>query len=157
MENKKRIFKPKPAEKKAAPKRPAPQGPADFHIEENPMNEIKRTIAVLSGKGGVGKSLITALLATYLQRTGKYRVGILDADVTGPSIPKLFGAEDFKPKATEIGLFPVRSHSDIQLMSINLLLEEPDAPVIWRGPILANTVKQFRTDVIWGEIGRAHV
>lgn len=124
----------------------------DFGIENNPMNEIRRTIAVLSGKGGVGKSLSTALLATYLQRTGKYRVGILDADVTGPSIPKLFGAEDFKPKATEAGLFPVRSHSDIQLMSINLLLEDPGAPVIWRGPILANTVKQFWTDVIWGDI-----
>ena len=124
----------------------------DFSIENNPLNEIKRTIAVLSGKGGVGKSLVTALLATYLQRTGKYRVGILDADITGPSIPKLFGADEFKPKATEAGLFPVRSHSDIQLMSINFLLEDPESPVIWRGPILANTVKQFWTDVIWGDL-----
>ncbi len=152
MENKKRIFKPVTPEKKAAPKRQVEQAPADFRIEDNPMNEIKRTIAVLSGKGGVGKSMVTALLATYLQRTGRYRVGVLDADVTGPSIPKLFGADKFKPKATEIGLFPVRSHSDIQLMSINLLLEEPDTPVIWRGPILANTVKQFWTDVVWGDI-----
>lgn len=124
----------------------------DFSIENNPLNEIKRTIAILSGKGGVGKSLVTALLATYLQRTGKYRVGILDADITGPSIPKLFGADEFKPKATEVGLFPVRSHSDIQLMSINFLLEDPESPVIWRGPILANTVKQFWTDVIWGDL-----
>jgi Mrp family chromosome partitioning ATPase len=97
----------------------------DFQVETHPLNDIKRTIAVLSGKGGVGKSMITALLATYLQRTGRYRVGILDADVTGPSIPKLFGAEDFKPKGSDEGLFPVRTHSDIQLMSINLLLDNP--------------------------------
>lgn len=124
----------------------------DFSIENNPLNEIKRTIAIMSGKGGVGKSLVTALLAVYLQRTGKYRVGILDADITGPSIPRLFGADDYKPKATDAGLFPVRSHSDIQLMSINLLLDEPESPVVWRGPILANTVKQFWTDVIWGDL-----
>lgn len=124
----------------------------DFIIENNPLNEIRRTIAVLSGKGGVGKSLVTALLATYLQRTGKYKVGILDADITGPSIPKLFGADEYKPKSTEVGLFPVRSHSNIQLMSINFLLDNPESPVIWRGPILANTVKQFWTDVIWGDL-----
>ncbi len=123
-----------------------------MQVETHPLNEIHRTIAVLSGKGGVGKSLVTALLATYLARTGKYRVGILDADVTGPSIPTLFGAEDFKPRGTDQGLFPVRTHSDIQLMSINLLLEDPAAPVIWRGPILANTVKQFWSDVIWGDL-----
>lgn len=96
--------------------------------------------------------MVTALLAVYLQRTGKYRVGILDADITGPSIPRLFGADDYKPKATDAGLFPVRSHSNIQLMSINLLLDEPESPVVWRGPILANTVKQFWTDVIWGDL-----
>lgn len=152
METKKKIFKPTTASRQAPQQRAASQGQTDFSIENNPLNEIKRTIAVLSGKGGVGKSLVTGLLATYLQRTGKYRVGILDADVTGPSIPKLFGADEFKPRATDAGLFPVRSHSDIQLMSINLLLDEPDAPVIWRGPILANTVKQFWTDVIWGDI-----
>jgi Mrp family chromosome partitioning ATPase/predicted Fe-Mo cluster-binding NifX family protein len=125
---------------------------SDFALENNPLNEIRRTIAVLSGKGGVGKSLVTSLLATYLQRTGKYRVGIMDADITGPSIPKLFGAQSYKPKASDAGLFPVRSHSDIQLMSINFLLDEPDSPVIWRGPILANTIKQFWTDVIWGDL-----
>lgn len=129
-----------------------PEKKESFQIETHPLNQIQRTIAVLSGKGGVGKSMITALLATYLQRTGKYRVGILDADVTGPSIPKLFGAEDFKPRGSDQGLFPVRTHSDIQLMSINLLLEDPSAPVVWRGPILANTVKQFWTDVIWGDL-----
>jgi len=124
----------------------------EFAIENNPYNTIRRTVAVMSGKGGVGKSLVTGLLATYLQRTGKYKVGVLDADITGPSIPKLFGADEFKPKATEIGLFPVRTHSDIQLMSINLLLDEPESPVVWRGPILANTVKQFWTDVVWGDL-----
>jgi Mrp family chromosome partitioning ATPase/predicted Fe-Mo cluster-binding NifX family protein len=124
----------------------------DFSLENNPLNKIKRTIAVLSGKGGVGKSLVTGLLATYLQRTGKYRVGILDADITGPSIPKLFGAGAYKPQAMEGGLYPVRTHSNIQIMSVNLLLEQPDSPVIWRGPILANTVKQFWTDVIWGDL-----
>jgi len=128
------------------------QKPHDFSLENNPLNEIKRTVAVLSGKGGVGKSLVTALLAVYLQRTGKYRVGILDADITGPSIPKLFGAGEYKPKSTEVGLIPVRSHSDIQLMSINFLLDDPESPVVWRGPILANTVKQFWTDVIWGDL-----
>lgn len=132
--------------------KPAAQEQTDFSLEINPLNEIKRTIAIISGKGGVGKSLVTSLLATYLQRTGKYRVGILDADITGPSIPRLFGAGKFKPKASEIGMFPVRSHSDIQLMSINFLLDEQDAPVIWRGPILANMVKQFWTDVIWGDL-----
>ncbi len=124
----------------------------DFSLENNPLNEIKRTIAVISGKGGVGKSLVTALLATYLARSGKYRVGVMDADITGPSIPKLFGVDDANPKMTDAGIFPVRTHSDIQVMSINLLLDNPDAPVIWRGPILANTVKQFWTDVIWGDL-----
>lgn len=126
--------------------------PVDFSIENNPLNQIRRTIAVVSGKGGVGKSMVTALLATYLQRTGRYRVGILDADITGPSIPRLFGADHYKPNATEAGIFPVRSHSDIQIMSINLLLDQPDSPVVWRGPILANTVKQFWSDVIWGDL-----
>ena len=124
----------------------------DFSVQTHPLNQIKRTIAVLSGKGGVGKSLVTALLATYLQRTGQYRVGILDADITGPSIPMLFGADKGQPRATDEGLFPIRSHSDIQLMSINFLLDDPASPVIWRGPILGNTVKQFWTDVIWGDL-----
>lgn len=124
----------------------------DFQAETHPQNDIKRTIAVASGKGGVGKSLVTALLATYLMRTGLYRVGILDADLTGPSIPKMFGAEQYKPQGSEDGLFPVRTHSGILLMSINLLLDDPQSPVVWRGPILANTVKQFWSDVIWGDL-----
>jgi len=153
MDTRRRNLKQKTTPSQKAPSPAAGNKQAnDFSLENNPLNQIKRTIAVLSGKGGVGKSMVTGLLATYMQRTGKYRVGILDADITGPSIPKLFGADEFKPKATEVGLFPVRSHSDIQLMSINLLLDEPDSPVIWRGPILANTVKQFWTDIIWGDI-----
>ncbi len=124
----------------------------DMRAKDHPLNQIKHTLAVLSGKGGVGKSMVTALLATYLQRTGHYQVGVLDADVTGPSIPKLFGAEAFKPNASQDGLYPVKTHSGIQLMSINLLLEDPKAPVIWRGPILANTVKQFWSEVIWGQL-----
>lgn len=124
----------------------------ELQAEQHPLSEIKRTIAVVSGKGGVGKSMVTALLAVYLQRRGNYRVGVLDADITGPSMPRLFGAEDFKPKATDEGMFPVRTHSNIQLMSINLLLENPEDPVVWRGPILGNVVKQFWTDVIWGDL-----
>jgi Mrp family chromosome partitioning ATPase/predicted Fe-Mo cluster-binding NifX family protein len=124
----------------------------DFSVAENPLNHIRRSIAIISGKGGVGKSLVTSLLATYLRRGGEYRVGILDADITGPSIPKLLGVDKARPQTTELGVFPARSHSDIQVMSINLLLDEPEAPVVWRGPILANTVKQFWTDVIWGDL-----
>jgi Mrp family chromosome partitioning ATPase/predicted Fe-Mo cluster-binding NifX family protein len=124
----------------------------DFHLENNPLNVIRRSIAIISGKGGVGKSLVASLLATGLQRSGQYRVGILDADITGPSIPRMFGVGKSKPQATEFGLFPVRSLGNIQLMSINFLLEEPESPVVWRGPILASTVKQFWTDVIWGDL-----
>lgn len=137
---------------KEQPKKPRMHETADFRCDPHPMNNIKRTIAVMSGKGGVGKSLVTALLATYLQRSGDYNVGILDADITGPSIPKLFGAEEWKPKMSDNGIVPVRSHSNIQLMSINLLVEDPSRPVVWRGPILGNTVKQFWSDVIWGEL-----
>jgi Mrp family chromosome partitioning ATPase/predicted Fe-Mo cluster-binding NifX family protein len=107
---------------------------------------------VVSGKGGVGKSMVTSLLATYMQRIGQNRVGILDADITGPSIPKLFGVGDKEPLGTEAGLFPVTSAHGMQLMSINLLLDDAESPVVWRGPILANTVKQFWTDVLWGDL-----
>lgn len=114
------------------------------------MNSIKKVIGVVSGKGGVGKSLVTAMLAILMSRNG-YSTGILDADITGPSIPKMFGITR-KAQAGELGIFPERTHNDIRIMSINLLLEQDDAPVIWRGPLHDGTVKQFWTDVIWGDL-----
>ncbi|MGQ9532290.1 MAG: P-loop NTPase [Desulfotomaculales bacterium] len=113
-------------------------------------SEIKRVYAVMSGKGGVGKSLVTGLLAIALRRRG-YQVGILDGDITGPSIPKMFGL-DVKPVGMEDGLFPVYTRGGIKVMSLNLLLPHEDDPVIWRGPILSGAVRQFWTDVIWGRV-----
>lgn len=113
------------------------------------LSHIKKTIAVVSGKGGVGKSMVTSELAVTLRRKG-YKVGIMDADITGPSIPKSFGVKD--ALACEQGLLPGVSKSGIQVMSLNLLMEDETAPVIWRGPIIAGTVKQFWTDVIWEDI-----
>lgn len=124
--------------------------PKSFLEETNRLNSIKKVIGVVSGKGGVGKSFITASLSVLMNRKG-YRTGILDADITGPSIPKMFGITR-KAQGNETGLFPERTHNDIRIMSINLLLEQADAPVIWRGPLLASAVKQFWTDVIWGEL-----
>ena len=123
----------------------------DFDLENNPNNTIRRVIAVVSGKGGVGKSMVTSLLATAMQHSGS-KVGVLDADITGPSIPKLFGVQDQRPVPTEAGLLPVVSKQGMQVMSINVLLDDAESPVVWRGPILANTVKQFWTDVIWGDL-----
>lgn len=125
--------------------------PEDFLCKTHDLNEIKKTVAVLSGKGGVGKSLVTSLLAVVMNRKGK-NVGILDADITGPSIPKMFGRDDYKAETSELGIYPVRTHNDIKIMSINLLLEKNDTPVIWRGPLLSGAVKQFWTDVIWGNL-----
>lgn len=124
--------------------------PHDFSEKPHEMSSIKKVIGIVSGKGGVGKSLVTSLLAVSMQRKG-YQSAILDADITGPSIPKAFG---LKGKATgnEFGLFPVRSKTGIDIMSINLLLEKDTDPVVWRGPIIAGTVKQFWTDVIWSDV-----
>jgi len=116
----------------------------------NELSRVKTVVGVLSGKGGVGKSMVTALLAVTMNRLG-YHTGILDADVTGPSIPKVFGIKE-KAQGTEMGLLPVTTKTGIDLMSINVLLENETDPVIWRGPILAGTVKQFWTDVIWGDL-----
>lgn len=126
------------------------QNPKSFLEETNELNSIKKVIGVVSGKGGVGKSLVTAMLSVLLNRKG-YRTGILDADITGPSIPKMFGITR-KAQTSELGIFPEKTHNDIRIMSINLLLEQADSPVIWRGPLLAGAVKQFWTDVIWGEL-----
>lgn len=118
--------------------------------EFNHYSTVKNVIGVVSGKGGVGKSFVTAMLAVLMKRKG-LRVGILDADITGPSIPKMFGITR-KAGGNELGLMPECTESGIRLMSVNLLLEQEDQPVIWRGPILANTVKQFWTDVVWGDL-----
>lgn len=122
----------------------------DFRAALNALSHVKKVIGVVSGKGGVGKSSVSAMLAVTMQRLG-YKVGILDADVTGPSIPKAFGIRG-KAEGSELGLYPKQSKTGIEIMSVNLLLENDTDPVIWRGPILGNTVKQFWTDVIWGDL-----
>ena len=114
------------------------------------MSSVKHIIAVVSGKGGVGKSIVTSMLAVNMQRLG-YKTAILDADITGPSIPKAFGIKA-GIDGDQNGLIPPTSTSGIDVMSINLLLEEDTKPVIWRGPVIAGTVKQFWTDVIWNDI-----
>ena len=122
----------------------------DFTVPANEFSQIKRVIAVVSGKGGVGKSLVSSMLAVTMQRRG-HRIAILDADITGPSVPKAFGIHE-KAVGDEYGMLPIKSKSGIDIMSINLLLENVTDPVLWRGPIIANTVKQFWTDVMWGDI-----
>ena len=124
--------------------------PESFLEPTNQFNSIKKVIGVVSGKGGVGKSLVTSLLAVLMNRKG-YTTGILDADITGPSIPKMFGINR-RAHSNELGILPERTANDIAVMSINLLLEQADQPVIWRGPILAGAVKQFWTDVLWGDL-----
>jgi len=114
------------------------------------LSKIKKVIGVVSGKGGVGKSSVTAMMAVLLNREG-YKTAILDADITGPSIPKAFGIKE-KASGTEEGILPVKSKTGIDLMSINLLLENDTDPVVWRGPVIAGTVKQFWTDVIWEDV-----
>jgi len=126
------------------------QTPADLLEKPNAMSSIKKVIGVVSGKGGVGKSLVTSMMAVLLNRRG-FHTAILDADITGPSIPKAFGIKQ-KAVGSEIGLLPVKSKTGIDIMSINLLLEDENAPVVWRGPIISGTVKQFWTDVIWSDV-----
>lgn len=118
--------------------------------EPNPHSSVKKVIAVVSGKGGVGKSTVTAMLAVAMARQGK-RVAVLDADITGPSAPTAFGVNECQG-ANEDGLFPGLTRSGIQVMSINLLLDNPADPVVWRGPVIAGAVKQFWTDVIWEDV-----
>ena len=114
------------------------------------MSHIKKVIGVVSGKGGVGKSLVTSLMAVQMNRRG-FSSAILDADVTGPSIPTIFGLKE-KAKGNNMGIFPVQSKTGVKVMSVNLLLPNDTDPVIWRGPIIAGTVKQFWTDVIWDDV-----
>ncbi len=116
----------------------------------NPQSSVKKVIAVVSGKGGVGKSTVTSMLSVAMARKGK-RVGVLDADITGPSAPKAFGVSECQG-ASEEGLYPALTRGGIQVMSINLLLDNPGDPVLWRGPVIAGAVKQFWTDVIWEDV-----
>ena len=116
----------------------------------NPKSTVKKVIAVVSGKGGVGKSTVTSMLAVAMARQGKH-VGVLDADITGPSAPTAFGVTECQG-ANEDGLYPALTASGIQVMSINLLLDNPGDPVVWRGPVIAGAVKQFWTDVIWEDV-----
>jgi len=119
-------------------------------VPQNSRSNVKNVIAVVSGKGGVGKSLVTSLLASATARRG-FSTAILDADITGPSIPKAFGLKS-KVTGDEEGFFPVLSAMGIKVMSLNLLLEDDSAPVVWRSPIITNSVKQFWSDVVWGDV-----
>ncbi|MBS4912583.1 MAG: Mrp/NBP35 family ATP-binding protein [Veillonella sp.] len=128
----------------------AQQAPQDLTAQLNEFSSVKHVIGVVSGKGGVGKSLVTSLMAITMARRG-FKVGILDGDITGPSIPKVFGI-DGKAVADELGMHPITSEGGVDVMSVNLLLENASDPVLWRGPIVGNVVKQFYTDVIWKDI-----
>ena len=129
---------------------PSRQQPQSFLEKTNDLSHVKKVIGVVSGKGGVGKSLVTSLLATSLRRRGS-DVAVLDADITGPSIPKCFGMKQ-RALSDENGIYPVETKTGIKVMSINLLLEEETSPVVWRGPVIAGAIKQFWTDVIWGNV-----
>lgn len=127
-----------------------PSQKTSFLEEPNPNARIKHVIGVVSGKGGVGKSFVTASLASMMGKAG-YKVGILDADITGPSIPKMYGVHG-PAFADENGSFPIVAEDGTKVMSINLLLEDEEAPVVWRGPVIAGAVKQFWTDVQWEDV-----
>ncbi len=118
--------------------------------ENNPMNHIKHVIAVMSGKGGVGKSMVSSLLAVLARRKG-YRSAIMDADITGPSIPQAFGLTG-NAEGSELGILPTVSTTGIPVISLNLLLENKTDPVVWRGPVVAGVIKQFWTDVLWSNV-----
>ena len=122
----------------------------DMRLPQNQFSNVKKVIGVVSGKGGVGKSLVTSLLACAFQTMGK-QTAILDADITGPSIPKAFGVKS-AIEQSEMGLIPAESKTGIRLMSVNLLLEKEDAPVVWRGPVISGVIQQFWKDVAWGEV-----
>ncbi|MBP0970206.1 MAG: Mrp/NBP35 family ATP-binding protein [Oscillospiraceae bacterium] len=124
--------------------------PQSFLVPQNERSNIRKVIAVVSGKGGVGKSLVTSLLASAAARSG-FSTAILDADITGPSIPKAFGLKE-KVTGDEDGFYPVSSALGIKVMSLNLLLDDDTTPVVWRSPIITNSVKQFWTDVVWGDV-----
>lgn len=122
-----------------------------MQVAPNPKSTIKKVIGVVSGKGGVGKSLVTSLLASKMQSKG-FKSAILDADITGPSIPKMFGLVEKATGLSETEILPVKSKTGIQIISLNLLIDNDTDPVVWRGPVLAGIVKQFWTDVIWDNV-----
>ncbi|MEA5152322.1 MAG: Mrp/NBP35 family ATP-binding protein [Oscillospiraceae bacterium] len=124
--------------------------PESFQKALNPNSKVKKVIAVVSGKGGVGKSLVTCLMASEMQRRG-HNCAVLDADITGPSVPRSFGITEHA-KGTDEYLIPVTTSSGIQVMSINLILENETEPVVWRGPVIAGAVTQFWTDVLWTDV-----
>lgn len=128
----------------------ASKDPKSFLEPANAASNIKHVIGVVSGKGGVGKSFVTSSLAVAMANKG-YKVGILDADITGPSIPKMFGVEG-EVVGDENGMYPLTAENGIKVMSVNLLMEDPEAPVIWRGPVIAGVVKQFWNETVWGDI-----
>ena len=121
-----------------------------FLVEQNAYSNIKHVIGVVSGKGGVGKSFVTTSLAVQMAKAG-YKVGVLDADITGPSIPKMFGLHE-QIVGDDRGMIPAETKEGIKVMSINLLMDDEEAPVIWRGPVIAGVVKQFWNETVWGEI-----
>ena len=123
---------------------------ADFSAKSNPESHVKKVVGVVSGKGGVGKSMVASLMAVLMRRRG-FSTAILDADVTGPSIPKAFGVHGML-SATDGGIIPAASVTGVKMVSLNLLLENETDPVVWRGPVIAGTVKQFWSDVMWGDV-----
>lgn len=127
-----------------------PSKKVDLKVAPNEYTHVKKVIGVVSGKGGVGKSMVTASLARLMREQG-YSVGILDADITGPSIPKMYGIHEHAV-GNELGMFPCIAQDETRIMSINLLLDSEDMPVIWRGPVIAGVVKQFWDEVLWGDL-----
>ena len=127
------------------------KGPQSFIVEQNKYSNIKHVIGVVSGKGGVGKSFVTSSLAVNMAKQG-YKVGILDADITGPSIPKMFGAHEQVVGDENGNMIPFETPEGIKLISVNLLMDDEEAPVIWRGPVIAGVVKQFWNETVWGDI-----
>ena len=138
-------YTPKSNTGKMAPPQP------DFRVEANPGSHVKKMIAIVSGKGGVGKSSVTAMAALWAARKG-YATGILDADITGPSIPRMFGLHPWDLSANETTIFPAQSITGLKVMSMNLLMEDETQPVIWRSPVITGAMKQFWSDVAWGEV-----
>ena len=127
------------------------EAPQSFVEPMNKDSDIKNVIAVVSGKGGVGKTLITGLMACKMQSRG-YKTAVLDADITGPSVPKVFGLDGARAVGSEQGILPQMSGSGVELMSVNLLLDDTSAPVVWRGPVISGVVKQFWSEVVWGDV-----